>query len=122
MLVCPMRFTRTNASMRSSNLAGAWYSTLSARITKSPSTSAKGSWCRCRWYSTRASAEYLNGGRRSVARPSSSESVTRRSYARSKTRSGANQLEHLVALLLHQRKGHGLEVEAQQGLGVRRAD
>ena len=32
-LVVPTRSTRTNTSSRSSNLAGAWYSTLDARIT-----------------------------------------------------------------------------------------
>src|SRR5262245_31812038 len=53
---------------------------------------------------TRASAEYLNGGFRSVARPSSR----------------TDDMEHLVALALHQLFGARLEVQPQQRLRVRR--
>src|SRR5215211_1459838 len=55
---------------------------------------------------TRVSDEYLKGGLRVVGRPSSS----------------TNDVEHLVALALHQLFGARLEVQPQQRLRVRRAD
>src|SRR5512132_1345943 len=56
---------------------------------------------------TRASAEYLNGDFRAVSRPSSSDALP------------ADDVEHLVAFLLHQLLRPGLQVEPEQGLGVR---
>src|SRR6185437_6983132 len=56
MLVRPIASIRTNTSRRSSNRAGAWYSTVEARIAKSaPPSSGRP---RCRWYSVRARSKY----------------------------------------------------------------
>ena len=55
-LVRPSRSTRTKHSRRSSNRAGAWYSTSEARITNSAPSRRR--LPRCRWYSVRAWSKY----------------------------------------------------------------
>ena len=54
----PIRSTRTNTSSRSSNRAGAWYSTRFARITNSRPAGDVCSRPRWRRYSTRARSKY----------------------------------------------------------------
>src|SRR4249919_84123 len=68
---------------------------------------------------TRVSDENLNGGLRSVTRPSS-RSITRHAKRRVVGPGSVEKLEDLVALAFHQLFRERLEVEPEQRLRVRR--